>query len=321
MLAGSAGVALAAIAGCSSSSSSSATADSSSGGVEKPNLVVAAVPAVTNMGLFLAKQYGYFAAEGLNVTIRSVQSSTTAIAAQLSGTVDVTAGAYVSYVSAQARNPSAISWRILAEGSVSQPGSQEVLVAPKSSIKTIGDLRGKTVAANILDNVGTLLIQSALADNNVPVSSVNLVSVPFPDMAPALVKGEIDAGWFDEPFLSAAQLADGAQELFDTCQGSTTDFPISGYMVTEAWAEKYPRTAAAFTSAIGKGQTLADSNRADDEKAASTFIKGVSAKVASLITFDTYPTGVDQARLQRVADVMQQFGLLKKSFDMSAMMS
>jgi NitT/TauT family transport system substrate-binding protein len=320
MLAGSAGAALAAaIAGCSSSSS--ATTDGSSGGVEKPNLTVAAVPAVTNMGLFLAKQYGYFKAEGLNVTIQSVQSSTTAIAAQLHGTVDVTAGAYVSYVNAQAESSGAISWRILSEGSVSQPGSQEVLVAPKSSIKTIGDLKGKTVGANITKNVGTLLVQSALTDNNVPVSSVNLIAVPFPDMASSLMKGDIDAGWFDEPFLSAAQLTDGAQELFDTCQGSTTDFPMSGYMVTKAWAEKYPRTAAAFTKAIGKGQTLADSNRADDEKAASTFIKGVSAKVASLITFDTYPTGVDQARLQRVADVMQQFGLLKKSFDMSAMIS
>jgi NitT/TauT family transport system substrate-binding protein len=318
MLAGSAGVALAAIAGCSSSS---ATTDSSSGGVEKPDLTVAVVPAVTNMGLFLAKQYGYFTAEGLNVTIQSVQSSTTAIASQLHGSVDVTAGAYVGYVSAQAESGGAISWRILAEGSVSQPGSQEVLVAPKSSIKTIGDLKGKTVAANIVKNVGTLLVQSALTDNNVPVSSVNLVGLPFPDMAPALMRGEIDAGWFDEPFLSAAQLTDGAQELFDTCQGSTTDFPMSGYMATKAWAEKYPRTAAAFVRAINKGQSLADSDRADDEKAASTFIKGVNAKVASLITFDTYPTGVDQARLQRVADVMQQFGLLKQSFDMSAMIS
>ena len=34
----------------------------------------------------------------------------------------------------------------------------------------------------------------------------------------------------------------------------------------------------------------------------------------------TYPIGVDQARLQRVADVMYQFGLLPSRFNVSPML-
>jgi NitT/TauT family transport system substrate-binding protein len=152
----------------------------------------------------------------------------------------------------------------------------------------------------------------------VPLSAVKLVAVPFPSMASALAKADIDAGWFDEPFLSAAKHI-GARELFDTCQGATTGFPISGYMATNAWAKRYPRTAAAFTRAISKGQSLANASRTDDERAAPTYIKGIPPKVATSITFDSYPASVDTARLQGVANTMQRFGLLGQRFDMSAM--
>jgi NitT/TauT family transport system substrate-binding protein len=300
-------------AGCTASGAASSPT------VEKPDLQVAVVPAVTNMGLFLAQEQGFFAAEGLQVKITPVQSSTTALAGQLRGQFDVTAGAYVSYVLSQSNNPEAIAWHVLSEGSISQPGSQSVLIARNSPIRGPADLEGKTVAANILKNVGTLLIQSMLAENGVPLSSVTLVQIPFPDMAEALTSGHIAAGWFDEPFLSKAQATIGAQALFDTSQGSTANFPISGYMSTKEWVTRYSNTARAFVRAITRGQTLADTSRAVDEKAIAASIKGVSPSVAALLTFDQYPSGVDPVRLQRVANVMHEFGLTARTFDMSVM--
>lgn len=316
VLAGCAGLALATLAGCASGTAHAGTASR----VEKPSLTVAAVPAVTNMGLFLAQSRGFFAAEGLRVTVQAIQSSTVAIAAQLHGAVDVTAGAYVSYVSAQAESAGAVSWRILAEGAVSRPGSQQILVPAGSPVASLAGLRGKTIGSNILDNIGTLLVQSALAAHGIPASSVRLVAIPFPDMASALASGEIDAGWFDEPFLSAARLGGKARALYDTCQGATADFPISGYLATAAWARRYPRTATAFTRAVRSGQRLAGAQRPADEKAAVQFIKGITAQAASAVTFDSYPAGaVDAARLQRVPDAMRRFGLLARPFSMAAM--
>jgi NitT/TauT family transport system substrate-binding protein len=287
--------------------------------VEKPDLQVAVVPAVTNMGLFLAQEKGYFAAEGLRVKVSSIQSSTTSLAEQLRGEIDVTAGAYVSYVLSQSKNSTAISWHILSEGSLSQQGSQSVLVSRNSPVRTVADLKGRRVAANILGNVGTLLIQSMLAEKGIPVSSVTLVQIPFPDMAAALESGRIAAGWFDEPFLSVAQTTIGAQILFDTDQGSTANFPISGYMSTKAWVEKYPNTASAFVRAITKGQILADASRTASEDAVTKSLKGVTPEVAAILAFDQYPTGVDPTRVQRVANVMQQFGLTRQAFDVSTM--
>jgi NitT/TauT family transport system substrate-binding protein len=304
-------------AGCGSSSATTSTTAQRK--VEKPHLNVAVVPAVTNMGLFLAQQHGFFAAEGLHITINPVTSSTTAISSQLHGSTDVTAGAYVSYILAQANSSGAITWRILAEGSVSQQHSQEVLIRARSPIHAVSDLKGQKVAANITKNVGELMIDSMLQQADMKPAAVTVVPVPFPEMAAALQARAIDAGWFDEPFLSIAQTKYGAQPLYDTGTGATASFPISGYMATRAWAQKYPNTAAAFVRAITKGQLLADGSLAADQATVGKFIKGVTPQIAGIITFDTYPTGVSQVRIQRVADVMKEFGLLKRPFDVSVM--
>jgi NitT/TauT family transport system substrate-binding protein len=301
-----------ACAGCASSGKTPKS------GVEKPDLTVATVKAVTNMGLYLAKQHGFFADEGLHVKIAPVVSSTDAIASQLRGGLDITAGEYAFYILAQARHPRSISLRIIAAGSVSQPHSQEVLVKAGSSIKSVPGLRGKTVATDILRSVGTLLIDSMLNSYSLSPSSVKQVAMPFPAMAPALQQGEIDAGWFDEPYLSEAHSTIGAETLYDTSNGATASLPISGYMVTRAWAERYPRTAAAFARAIARGQALAGTSRAAGESAITSFL-GVDRPLASVMTFDTYPTNLDSVPIQRVADVMHQFGLLSKPFDVKTM--
>jgi NitT/TauT family transport system substrate-binding protein len=310
-----AGLGTLALAGCGTSGSPGA------GPVEKPDLTVAVVPAITNLGLFLAQTSGFFAAEGLRVKIVNIVSSSTAIAEQRRGTIDVTAGAYVSYIQAQATGGGAVAWHILSEGSLSQQSSQQILIAGDSPVQSLDDLRMGSVGVNIVGNIATLLVDSALASHNIPVTAVHQKAVPFPHMALALKEGRIVAGWFDEPFLSEAQATIGAQSLYDTGQQPTQEFPISGYIATKAWTRRYPRTAQAFVRAITQGQLLADSSRPATEQAMTHFITGLSAEIASMVTVDSYPVGVDPVRIQRVADVMHEFGLLQRPFDTSVMIA
>jgi NitT/TauT family transport system substrate-binding protein len=168
------------------------------------------------------------------------------------------------------------------------------------------------------NNIGTLLVGTALEENGVPLSSVRLKAVPFPDMATALQKHQVDAAWLPEPFISSAEQQIGAQQVFDLDQGATANFPIAGYVATNAWMQKYPRTAAAFTAALERGQALADSNRADSELGMQTYA-GINRQTAAIMAFDNYPLGVDRIRLQRVADGMLRFGLLSKAFNVGQM--
>jgi NitT/TauT family transport system substrate-binding protein len=298
------------LAGCGGSG------PAASGGPEKPALVIGAVPAADSVGLYIAQQEGLFAAQGLHVKIVPVTSSATAISDQLAGRYDVTIGNYVSYILADAQGGAKL--HILAEASLMQPRAQEVLTLPGSPIRSVDELKGKKVGVNVLHNIGTLLVSSVLADHAMNASEVHFVPIPFPEMAAALKARKVDAAWLPEPFISAAQVAIGAQEVFDADRGATQNLPIAGFVVTKQWAKRYPRTAAAFDRAIAKAQEIADTNRAAVERALVAYTH-VTPMIAAIMAIDTYPPRVDPIRIQRVADAMQRFGLLKHPFDVTQM--
>lgn len=304
--------ALAALAaGCNSGTSQPASA-----GPEKTSIVVGAVPAVDTAGLYIAQQRGYFAAAGLHVKIVPIVSSERAISTQLAGSLDITFGNYVSYIQADAEQHADL--RIIAEGSVMEPGEQGLLALDTSRITALAGLKNATVAVNVPDNVGTILIGSALIADGLSPSQVRFVPVNFPQMVSALEGHRVDAAWLPEPFLSAAEEQTGARDLSDLDVGAVTGFPLVGYAVTRSWEQRYPRTAAAFLRALEQGQSVAAADRPAVEQAMEAFL-GVPARTAAILTLPAFPLGVDSVRLQRVADAMLRFGLLKRPFSTSAM--
>ena len=286
-------------------------------GPEKTTIVVGAVPAVDTAGLYIAQQRGYFAAEGLRVKIEPIVSSELAISRQHAGIYDITFGGYVSYIQADAgRDP---DLRIIAEGSLMGPGEQGLLAMPGSRITTLTGLRGATVALNVVDNVGTILVGSALKSVGLSLSAVKFVQIPFPDMAAALKRHRVDVAWMPEPFASSTEEQLGAQDISDLDSGAVTGFPLVGYAATRPWEQRYPRTEAAFLRALEKGQEVADTDRAAVERAMETFL-GVPPQVAAVMALPQYILGgVDRARMQRIVDAMQRFGMLKQRFNVSQM--
>jgi NitT/TauT family transport system substrate-binding protein len=315
-------------AGCSSGGSSAATGSAvamSIGPAEKTTLNVGVVPAMDSAGFFVAMHEGLFTREGLTINYSPAVSSDTVIDAQLQGKFDITGGNYVSYIEHAAEDHQPLE--IIAEGSVMQQGSQVIFTMPSSKIKTLADLKGQVLGVNAPDNIDYLLDVSVLTENGINTKDVKFPSgpIPFPDMAAELSSGKIDAATMPEPFASLAEQQLGAVTVADLNQGATTDFPIEGYVVTKSWAQQNPNTLRRFLAALEQGQEIADTNRAAVEQAFET-IKGgapdgqVPASIAAVMALNTYPIGIDQTRIQRVADVMHQFGLLPTDFNVSSML-
>jgi NitT/TauT family transport system substrate-binding protein len=286
------------------------------GNLEKTSIVVGAVPAADTAGLYIAQQRGLFAAAGLRVKIEPIVSAEVAIGTQLAGGFDITLGNYVSYIEADAEQHAGL--RIIAEGSVLNPGNQEIVTQPGSRITTLAGLRGARLAVNVRNNIGTILVGLALEENSLSLSDVRLVPIPFPRMAAALEDHQVDAAWLPEPFLSSAEQQFGARAIVDLDQGAAAGLPIVGYAVTRTWEHKYPRTEAAFRRALEAGQALADSARGAVERATRAFL-GVPPQTAAIMALPDFPLGVDRIRLQRVADAMRRFGLLKQPFSVAQM--
>jgi NitT/TauT family transport system substrate-binding protein len=280
---------------------------------EELNVTVAAIPAADLAGLYLAQDDGLFAKQGLHVTIEPIPSSQAVIADQLKGQVDISAGSYVAYIAAQAAGA---RFRILAEASTLKPDTRALVTTADSPITTIAGLVGKTIGVNGTNSIGTLLISALLQENGISPKKVRFITDPdgFPAMPGQLQDGTWNAAFLAEPYVTAAGEDYGDRELADLDQGATTNFPVDGYVATRAWAEKYPKTAAAFVRAIEAGQALADTD-ASAVQAAMGMSDKLPSGVTSLMALPGYPTGlVDKTRLQRVATAMLQFGLLGQEY-------
>src|SRR5229473_2581745 len=239
-------------------------------GLEKTDLNVAVVPALDAAGFFVALYQNLFRAQGLNVHFFPATSSETVIADQVAGKYDITGGNYVSYIQAQQRGEASLD--IIAEGSVMGSGAQGIYTMPNSPVKSLGDLRGHTIAINAPRNILYLLAASVLA----------------------------------EPFASGAEEGEGVVPLVDLNQGATTAFPVAGYVVTKQWAQRYPHTLAAFYKALEQGQQIADTSRAAVQDAMVDMPApfGVSRETAAVMALDSYPVNdgpvgtVDTVRLE-----------------------
>ena len=330
-------------AGCSSGSGTGSAISTTSlgsslptnfGAPEKTTLNVAVVPAMDSAGFFIAYQDGLFAKEGLTINYTPAVSSETAVAQQLKGQLDITGGNYVSYVNEAAVNHAPIE--VVAEGSIMQQGAQTIFTMPNSKITTLRQLKGHLLGVNAPGNIDYLLGVSVLQENGVNPGSVQFPdatmkdfaatggAIPFPLMAGDLASGKIAAAIMPEPFASIAEQEYGAVPLADLNQGATTDFPIEGYVVTKQWAAQNPNTLKRFLAALEIGQEISDTNRGAVEQAFEA-IKGpqngqVPPGIASVMALDNYPIGVDATRIQRVADVMYQFGVLRTRFNVSSML-
>jgi NitT/TauT family transport system substrate-binding protein len=277
--------------------------------------VVAVVPAEAQAGLYVAQEKGLLTKAGLHVTIKPVVSALTVVPSLLHGSVDIAGGQYPSYIAAQAAGITKM--HILAAGFALGPHVNEI-VAPAGKIHSLADLKGKTIAVNILNSVGSDLVYTSLKAHGITPAQVHLVAMPFPAMLPALAAGKIAAAYETEPFVTEATQKYGDRELADMSSGSTQNFPLTGYGTLASWMAKYPRTAAAFTRAVEQGNAIAASDHAVLAQVLAAALH-LSPKITGVMATGTFPASADPVQVQRVADLMLQYGQLKQRLDVKPM--
>ena len=305
--------------GCGIVGGGGSSAQAALGSLETSTLNVAAVPSVDSAGFFVALYKGLFRQEGLTIHYTPALSGDTVINAQVNGQYDITAGNYVSYLEHDIFQHQLL--QIVAEGSLMQKGSQAIYTLPGSPIKTLAGLKGHLLGTNAPKNINYLLTASVLTEDGISPASVHFTSQPiaFPDLVTALAKHQVDAAALPEPFATIAEESLGATAVADMNVGATQEFPILGYATTRAWAQTHPNTLRAFLTALEEGQQIADTNRGEVE-AAMAALTGTKPIIADVMAFNSYPIGVDKVRLQRVPNVMLQFGILSKPFDIGQML-
>ena len=299
-----------AAAGCSASGSATASSGSMPivQGLETRNLTVYDFPAIDSVGLFIAESQGLFAREGLHVTVvPDFISSQDAVNQVEAGKGQIASPDWVTTMNDFAgADP---NLEVISEGSVLQPNVLTLMAAPGSKIKSLSQLKGAAIPVSGIHDIANLLIDSLLADNNIPVDSVHYVpKIPLPGVPAMIAKGVFKTGPVPEPFVSQGEQEFGDTVLADMDQGAMSNFPIQGYVTTKEWAQQNPNTLKAFVTALDEGQQIADTDRGAVEKALGGKPLTIPAAAAAVLSLPNFPAGVDPTRIQRVMTNMIQFG-------------
>jgi NitT/TauT family transport system substrate-binding protein len=307
-------------AGCGSSSGSSHAGSGSGGtasGPELKDITVGTLDIPDGAALFIAIKNGYFKREGLTATPQIVQSSETSNEDMAAGTMDFS---LCNYVSSFIADENGLPLRFTADALQAAPNVFDILVPKNSPIKTVADLKGKKIGAPTAKGaVGNLAIDELLKEHGIPFSQVTTVPIAFPNMEEALGTGQVNAIWVTAPFITQIEKTLGATRLVDSMTGPLTGLSVAGWCTTQAFAQKDPKTVAAFTAAIQHGQQIAGANQdAAVRQILPTYTK-ISAQIAASMTLGVYPTELSATRMQHVADLLYQIGFLPKKLNAASL--
>jgi NitT/TauT family transport system substrate-binding protein len=292
------------------------TPPSSSGSLQK--LKVTILISTDLPPFWIAKDEGYFAAEGLDVDFDVAARGDLAIAKAINGESSIVFSTYPLLVQSKG------DVQVVADGTSASPNSNLIVTVPNSPVKRIEDLKDHRVAVTSKNSTSELLTKAALIDHGVDPKTVQFFYMGLPDMGPALEGGRIDAAYQPEPFITQDSKLIGAARVIDVASpGSGTDsFPIGGYFATRKFIQGNPKTVAAFQRAMAKGVQTARSDRPKLNAAAVKYIKNLEPDVAQMMTPPNFETGVPESRrLQRVPDLMLQLGSIGAKVDITPMIA
>ena len=202
------------------------------------------------------------------------------------------------------------------------PRGEAILVPKDSPIRSVAELRGKTIALNKGSNVHYLLVR-ALEQAGVPYDAVKLAFLAPADANAAFVRGSVDAWVIWDPFQAAVERATGARVQVD---GQSVDGGgVNGqarapnrqfYLSRRGFTDASPEIVSAVLKAIGEVDAWAEGH-AEAVAAELAPSVGIPAPVLSValerLSYGVTPLDATAiADQQKVADTCHGLGLLPK---------
>jgi NitT/TauT family transport system substrate-binding protein len=185
------------------------------------------IPVMNFAPVFVAKELGYFAEQGLDVELRTFAGGSEMIA-QLA-TNDLNAGMGGAGPGLFNAVNQGLPVKIIAPGhSEGNPVATPLVVAKSKcesgEIRSVADLEGKRVAINAPGATEYWLSQ-ALAQGGLTMDDIELQTLAFPDAVVALESGAVEAAILGEPTATLAEQQGIGVRL-------TTDFEVQGIQPT-----------------------------------------------------------------------------------------
>lgn len=179
---------------------------------EMREVTIGVLSIAPSVGVAYGIEHGIFEEHGFDVNYEVSSAGAAMLPAVSAGQLDFGVGNPLSVATAVDQG---LDMKIVAGYSNSLEEGEDVagvVTRADSDIETWADLEGNTTAVNALNTLGDLTVMHLAEEDGVDPQALEFSEIGFPDMPAQLERGNADAVWLPEPFLSGL-LADDANQL------------------------------------------------------------------------------------------------------------
>jgi len=260
-------------------------------------LKVGAIGAVSDAGIFIAQEKGYFRDEGLDVEIVGFKAAPQILPAIATGEVQVSGSAVTpALFNAFARG---ITMKLVADkGQVAQGFGFAAIVIRSDladTVRDFKDLKGRKFAVMGKGVSSTTQLGKALERGGIEPNEVELIELGLPEMVAALGNKAIDGATLLEPFITFAT----ARNVGVRWKGMEDFLPFTGQngviIYSQQFTQEQPESAKRWMAAYLKGTRAyldAVSKGTDRDGINAILAKHTAVKDLALLA-KIAPTGFD----------------------------
>lgn len=277
-------------------------------------LTLSYVPGIGNLSFFVADSKGYFKEEGIAFEGLPINTGPGVASAVASKSADVGFGGMLPTIVARAEG---IPFKFMFGGYYEQDPlfSDSVVIASiKSGIQSIADLKGKTIAVNNASGINDLQVRLKLKEAGIPLDSVKILAIPFPQMQAALEIGNADAVGTVDPFSTSIvqkKIGKIIARGYVQQQNLSKPIPVAGYYATEEWIKANPEAMARLKRSITKADEFIASQPTEAKALLMQRLKFPPA-LAEALKLPPFSTTVDPVAMKAIVDAALEVGILKK---------
>jgi NitT/TauT family transport system substrate-binding protein len=293
------------------------TAPQSSNGTTK--ITVGVIPIVDVAPIYLGIEQGFFKAEGLDVKLETAQGGAAIVPAVVSGQYQFGFSNTTSLLLAGSQG---LPLKVVSSGvaSTGQDGKDfgAVIVKGDSPIRSPKDLAGKRVAVNTLKNINTTTVNNVVGKDGGDPSKISYVELPFPDIAAAVAKGDVDAGQVVEPFLTIAT-GQGDRQVVSNYAATDPDLMVGMYFTSQEFATQNAGLVDDFAAAMKKSLEYASSHE-DAARAILADYTKIDPQVQKTMVLPKWPAEVDRDSVQLLGELATKDGLITEPVDLDSLL-
>jgi NitT/TauT family transport system substrate-binding protein len=275
-------------------------------------VTVGTLPIANAAPMYLGMEKGFFEAENLTIKPQIGEGGAALIPSLLSGDMQFAFVGVIPAITAAAKNLPVKIVTSSDDAAATEEQDWQTLVVPKgSSIKSVQDLPGKTVAVNALRGLAEVVISRSLEKQGIDYRQVKLLEVPFPEMPVALEEQRVDAALLTEPFLSAV-LNQGGTQIDAPSVETLPNFPNGVYVATADYIEGNSDVVDRFARAMNKSLDYAKANPDEVRRIIPTYTQ-TPAEAAAKLRLPSFDSKLDRTGIELEAELTAKYGIIEEA--------